>query len=96
MVPEHSPIRDFEAERDLTSNLVELSGSVVTVFLGNESYRGILGIEVNEDFSEMRMVVAIDRDYSKIERTNLPRIAEIDLQKRSVQLKNYGNGGAGQ
>ena len=42
------------------------------------------------------MVVAIDRDYSKIERTNLPRIAEIDLQKRSVQLKNYGNGGAGQ
>ena len=52
MVPEHSPIRDFEAERDLTSNLVELSGSVVTVFLGNESYRGILGIEVNEDFSD--------------------------------------------
>jgi hypothetical protein len=96
MAQGHSTNHNFEAERDLIGNLVELNNRSVNVYLGVESYQGTLYIETDKRFTHLQIAVAVDGDPNRMQRTQLYDIREVDSVNSSIRLKERSSaGGAG-
>ena len=79
-------VRTPGQDRELMGNLVELSGQCVLVGLRSEGYSGVLGLEHDEDFTDLRIAVAVNGDYNRIQRTHLSQILAADPASKYIQL----------
>lgn len=95
-LPQQSRISQREIQRDIMNGLLQLSGGSINV-QGNTPYRGILvGLEIDSEqkFTDLRMAVAVDGNYSDIRRTSVDRIENVYVSRNSVYLRSSA-GGAG-
>lgn len=91
MAPGHSTSRNPEAER-IRNDIITLAGQDVAVRCGNQRYGGVL----LPGSSDLRVAIAVNGNYSDVRTATFPHIQDVDVLARSIDLKNYGNGGAGQ